>query len=110
MKKQPLTAVTLLFALGIVIADNVNLDWRWPFGLSCCTLLIAMASQRARNYSLALLLVTAGAANLSLETAIFSPCDIRKIASGVPALATVHGRLTETPFQRVYERGQRESW
>jgi hypothetical protein len=110
MKKQPLTAVTLLFVLGTVVADRASLDWRWPMALSCGALLIALSSQRARNYALPLLLVTAGAANLSFRTAILSPRDIRTVATGVPAIATIRGHLTETPFQRVYERGQRESW
>lgn len=110
MKKWPLLGIALLFILGIVIADYITLDWRWITGSACSLLLLALALERARKYILPLSIVFAGAASLSLRTAIISPYDIRALLGAEPRIATIRGHLTETPYQRVYERRNRENW
>ncbi|HMC29167.1 MAG TPA: ComEC/Rec2 family competence protein, partial [Verrucomicrobiae bacterium] len=55
-------------------------------------------------------IVFAGASALTLRTAVLSPFDIRNVVRNAPQIATIRGKLSETPFQRVYERGNRENW
>jgi len=110
MRKQPLTAVTLLFGAGIILQDYANCDWRWLVGVAGALLAISFVGGPLRNGFLAAFLVLTGAAALSFRTAIFSPFDLRQIIGSEPAIVTLQGTLTETPFQRVYERGSRENW
>src|SRR6266850_3484769 len=109
MKKQPLVMVALLFIAGIALYDKCALDWKWAALLASTLLLVAIVNQSARRYLLPAILVLTGAANLGFRTAIISPFDIRT-AVHPPEIATIRGRLTETPYQRVYERGHRETW
>src|SRR4051812_47287511 len=105
MKKQPLTAVTLLFGAGIILQDYANCDWGLLVGLAGVFLATSFVGGPLRNAFLAAFLVLTGAGALSFRTSVFSPFDLRKIVSPEPAIATLQGTLTETPFQRVYERG-----
>src|SRR5712671_927848 len=109
MKKWPLLGIALLFILGIAIADYTNVAWPWPTAGAFTLLLLSILVERIRQYVLPASIVFAGAASLTLRTAIISPSDIRRLGAE-PRIATIRGRLTETPFQRVYERGNRESW
>src|SRR6266850_1665905 len=110
MRKQPLTAVTLLFGAGIILQNSANVDWRWLVALAGVFLAISFVGGPLRNAFLAAFLVLTGAAAMSFRTAIFSPFDLRQIIGSEPAIVTLQGTLTETPFQRVYERGSRENW
>jgi len=110
MRKYPLGAVALLFIAGIVLADNFLLNWCWLNVIAWSLLLLAIFIERTRALLLPVLLVLTGALNLCLRTAIVSPCDIRAVVGSSNQIAVVQGRLIETPYQRVYERRQRETW
>src|SRR5438552_3247981 len=110
--KRPLLWVAVLFIFGIVIADNVALDWRWPAALAGILGLaeLGLATTRYGKFLLAPLVLLTGVAVQSINTAVLSPNDVRALLRSAPEIATVQGRLTETPFERVYERRGRESW
>src|SRR2546423_14685011 len=110
MKNWPLLGIALLFILGIAVADYTTPDWRCITAVACTFLFLAIALERARKYLLPASIIFAGAATLSLRIAILSHCDIRALMGAELRIATIRGRLTETPFQRVYERGNRENW
>src|SRR4051812_18583903 len=80
------------------------------FGAAWLFLLLAVAVAKARAWFLAALLVAAGASSLSLQTAIISPHDLRRLVGERSEIVTVRGQLTDTPYERVYERRQRENW
>src|SRR3954471_10450439 len=109
MKKQPLVIVALLFIAGIALYNQFAVDWKWPAVAASALLVAAIAIARARAGLLPAILVLTGATNLGVRTAIISPYDIRT-AVHPPEIATIRGRLTETPYQRVYEHGHRETW
>ncbi|HMC27936.1 MAG TPA: hypothetical protein VKM56_09110, partial [Verrucomicrobiae bacterium] len=110
MKKFPLLWMALLFIIGISVADLAALDWRLPLIGAVILLLLAITLHPLRKHLLAGAIVFAGASALTLRTAVLSPFDIRSLIGTQPQIATVVGRLAETPFQRVYERGNRENW
>jgi len=109
MKNQPLVAVALLFMGGVALADSVPLDWRVLLAASGFVLLLACALTRYRQLLLAPLLILAGATALSVRTAAISQHDLRIIFGNKPEIVILRGTLTETPYQRVYERRQKES-
>src|SRR5438046_1377235 len=104
--------VAVLFIFGIVIADNVALDWHWPAVLAGILGLAALglAPTRYGKFLVPPLVLLTGVAAQSINTAVLSQDDVRALLGSAPEIATIQGRLTETPFERVYERRGRESW
>jgi len=108
--KRPLVIVSLLYVGGILLADTL------PFQLTSllfCSLFLAFAAlawQRARRQLLAPLIVLTGATSLTLRTAIISPHDLRVLTGDKPELVAVRGMLPETPYHRVYEHEETETW
>ncbi len=108
--KRPLLTVALLYVSGLLIAEFVPFDLT---GLLCCSLAVgvgAVVFARVRPYLLPALLILVGAVNLALHKAVLSPCDLRVLFGETPALATVRGRLVQTPSNRLYEFDQTENW
>jgi len=108
--RRPLVIVALLYVGGILLADG--LPFQLPILLTCSVLLAfaALGWKRARPHLLAPLLGLAGAANLTLHTAIISPHDLRVLIGEKSELVTVRGALPETPYHRVYEHEETETW
>ena len=108
--KRPLLPVALLYVGGILIARLISLPplllLTGSLGLAALTL----AWPRARLAGLCMQIVLPGWTNHTLRTAVLSPHDLRRILGEQPEIVTVRGALRETPTQRVYERGQQESW
>ena len=108
--KRPLVVVALLYGGGIVLGDFVSAP---PFLLLFVSLALAVAAlvwKRARLVLLAALLLLTGWTNFIFRTAIISPHDIRKVMEQRTELVALRGRLSETPFHRVYEHDDKESW
>ena len=69
--KRPLLWVAVLFIFGIVIADNVALDWRWPaalagiFGLAA----LGLAATRYGKFLVAALVLLTGVAVQTIKAA-----------------------------------------
>ena len=99
--------VTTLYLGGIILANLVQSQGErltlWPLLLgTSAAALAALFWDRIRSGLLALALVLAGAANLSLVTEPLSPIDVRRVISGEPQLVAIRGRLLETPLHRIY--------
>lgn len=107
--KRPLVMPTLVYAGGVLLGDSLPLALPWLLG---ATLLLALATlrwPRGASWWLWPLLLGAGWTNQVRHTALLSPHDLRH-QFHAPALVTVRGRLTETPYQRVYEHDEVEAW
>ncbi len=105
--KRPMLIVTTLYLGGIILANLVQSQGErltlspLLLGTSAAAL-AALFWGRIRSGLLALALVLAGAANLSLVTELLSPIDVRRVISGEPQLVAIRGRLLETPLHRIY--------
>ncbi len=110
--RRPLLMVALMFAGGIVLADvaPISPPVFTSLGISMALALLALACARARLVLVWILLVSAGAANLARHKAVLSPHDLRLFAGDQPAIANVRGTLVETPYHRIYEHKEEESW
>jgi competence protein ComEC len=108
--KRPLLWVALLLISGIIIGDNVALDWRWPAIGAGIVAVAAFILATARRYLLLTIPVLTGISMQTISSAVHSPNDLRVLIGASPEMATIRGRLKETPYERVYERGQREVW
>ena len=107
--KHPLVIPTLLYVGGILLGDWLPLPVWWLFAGGFMAAGLALSCPRARDWALGALLVGAGWTNQVLHTSVLSPRDLR-LQFEAPALVTVRGRLTETPYQRVFDRGEQETW
>lgn len=110
--KRPVLMVALMFAGGIVLADAA------PFsppvfallGVSGVLALLALSWARGRPVLVWVLLVAAGATNLARNKAVLSPHDLRIVADDQPVIVTLRGALSETPYHRIYEHKEEETW
>jgi len=102
--------VAVLYAAGIVLADLVRLPLVPLVAASFAAGFAALLWARARSVLLGLLLFLTGAANLTLQTALLSPHDLRVMLGARSDYLSLQGTLRETPSQRVYESGEEESW
>lgn len=107
--RYPLVIPTLLYVAGILLGDRFPLPLAGLFGLSFAALLVALAWPRARRAGLAVLLLLAGWTNQVRHTAVLAPDDLRLLPTET-VLVQLRGRLVETPSQRVFDRGEDESW
>jgi len=107
--KHPLVIPTLLYVAGILLGDWLPLSLPGLFGAGFASLLAGLAWPRGRMGCLAALLLIAGWTNQVCRTAVLAPDDLRRLPPE-PALVTLRGQLVETPYQRVFDRGEEESW
>jgi competence protein ComEC len=107
---QPLTSAVLLYVGGILLAYFVPLPLGWLFGVAIALALATLAISRARPFLLGGLLVACGWTNLTWQTAVLSPDDLRNVVDGATELVTLEGVLSETPSPRVARRGTEERW
>ena len=108
--KRPLVPVALFYVGGILIALFIPVPPLLLLVASLGLAALTLAWARARLIGLCALIVLTGWTNHTLRTAIFSPHDLRIILGEQPDIVTVRGAVRETPTQRVYARGQQESW
>src|ERR1035437_9052148 len=108
--KRPLVPVALFYVGGILVACFIPVPPLFLLVASLSLAALTLAWARARLVGLCTLIVLAGWTNHTLRTDIFSPHDLRRILGEQPDIVTVRGAVRETPTQRVYARGQQESW
>ena len=108
--KRPLLPVALLYVGGILIACLISLPPLLLLAGALSVAALTLAWPRARLIGLCALIVLTGWTNYTLRTAVLSPHDLRRILGERTEIVTLRGILRETPTQRVYERGQQESW
>jgi ComEC/Rec2-related protein len=103
--KRPLLIVALLYGGGVLLGDRL-VDRVSPFAWLAAGIgagLLCLALTKARPILLGAMLVLCGAANLGTRTAVLAPDDLRVLFKEDAAIVTVRGRLTETPYHRVYD-------
>src|ERR1039457_2933778 len=108
--KRPLVPVALLYVGGILITLLIPVPPLFLLAASLGLAALTLAWARARLVGLCTLIFLTGWTNHTLRTTIFSPHDLRRILGEQPEIVTLRGTLRETPIQRIYERGQQESW
>jgi competence protein ComEC len=110
--KRPLLMVALCYGGGVVLAEFTPvIPPAVPFLVGSAALaLLALCWARARPVLTWVALFVAGAANLAFRQALLSPHDLREVIGAKPEIVSIRGRLSETPYQRVYEHGDQESW
>ena len=106
--KRPLLSVALLYVTGVLIADSFSLPLITLLASSWLLALLCLIPSRARPHLLALLLVLLGTTNLTLQTVVLSPHDLRRLVGdgvedvalrGRHALQPGHLGLLEGPFR-----------
>ncbi len=110
MRKRPLVVVALLYAAGLLAADGISVPLVPLFASALGVVATAAVWPQRRGWLLAPVLILFGWTNLTTRTALLSPHDLRSVIGENAALVTVRGMLVETPYQRVYERDEEESW
>lgn len=108
--KRPLVPVALLYVGGILLACFIPVPPLLLLASSLSLAALSLAWARVRLVGLCTLVVLTGWTNHALHTAILSPHDLRLILGEQPDIVTVRGAVREAPTQRVYVRGQQESW
>ena len=108
--KRPLLMVGLLYATGVVLADVLALPLA---ALLVCSLILALLCffpARGRSILLGSLLVSIGATNLKLHTAIVSPHDLRILIGERVEEAALRGTLCHRPAPKTSEHNGEVSW
>lgn len=108
--KRPLVLVALCYAAGLLAAARFQPPLTFLFPTAFVLLLAAIFRPSARLWLLWPLLFVTGWTNLATRTAIVSPHDLRRLVSEEAILATVRGRLLETPSLRIFQRDELESY
>jgi hypothetical protein len=102
--------VALIYVGGILIALFIPVPPLFLLAGSLGMVALTLAWARVRLVGLCTLIVLTGWTNHTLRTAILSPHDLRRILGEQADIITIRGSVRETPTQRVYARGQQESW
>jgi ComEC/Rec2-related protein len=107
--KRPLASVVLAYTVGLLTGSHWQMDPGWLFAAAFALLTAAGFFARLRPHLLWPLLALTGWINYAVHTEVISPNDLRTGLTDQPTLATVRGRLAETPSQRIYVRDGVES-
>lgn len=106
--KRPLGIVALLYAGGLLLADNLTAPLAFIFSLSIATAFAAIVWPRGRPFLLWPLIILFAWANLASRTAIISPNDLRIIERGITNdLVNIRGTLIDTPEERTIVRDEK---
>ena len=108
--RRPLLVVALLYAGRHPGGQPCAAASVRASGCSLALALLCLAWERARPYLLCLLVFLTGWTNLTLRTAILSPCDLRLLLGEEAVIASVRGTLRETPALKVNEGNRRQPW
>src|SRR5437870_5068643 len=110
--KRPLLMVALVYGAGILLADEspVSLPVFPLLASSAALALLALLWERGRLVLVWTLLLFVGATNLTLRKAVLSPFDLRTLVGDQPEILSVRGVLSETPYHRVYDHHDQQSW
>lgn len=101
--KRPLATPCVLFIGGVILGELTG----WPFttflAFACALAFAALLWPAQRQLVLAASIFATGAAALALQTRVVAPHDLRNVIGSEARLATVRGKLVQTPYQRFYE-------
>src|SRR5947199_9699796 len=108
--KRPLLMVALSYAAGIVLADSLQVGLAPLLVCSFILTLLCLFQWSGRWLMLGLLLITIGATNFRLHTAIISPNDLRLLIGDRIEDAALRGTLSARPSPRTSEQNGAVSW
>jgi ComEC/Rec2-related protein len=109
MRQRPLIPVALLYVLGILLAA-MPVSLAPLFGLTFAAVLMALLWEKARRWLLCASLILVGWSNMATHTAVISPIDLRNEFTRPEEIVTLRGVLAETPYHRVHEIKNIETW
>lgn len=103
--KRPLANVVIAYAAGLILGF-------WFPGVPLAALMLTacllvgwlLVLEKFRSAFLWPLVLLAGWANYTVQTAALSPADLRQIFGQETGLVGIRGMLTETPSLRIYNR------
>src|SRR5687767_6110071 len=112
--KRPLAWPALLFIAGIVLGDlaPVRFGLWLGAGLALAVGAGSLLLSRVRGAHpstpsavvlLSVVIVTAGAAAVTLRTQIIGPNDLQTVVGAEQRIVSVRGRIAEAPYQRFYD-------
>ena len=107
--KRPLAGVTLVYVAGLMLGECFQPSLAILFALSLSLAMAALCLAWARPGLLWPLLLFTGWTNMVWHTIPVSPHDLRRTQGKNAQLATLRGRLCETPGYRVYARDEKEA-
>lgn len=105
--RNPLPLVALLYAGGLVMAHHIPGPPVWLLAVTLGVGGVAVACASLRKRILLVLVPMVGWTNLSVQTALLSPHDLRTMVGSNAAYVTIQGILMEAPIVRISERGHR---
>jgi competence protein ComEC len=108
--KRPLGIVAFCYIGGILLARGIQLPLAYLFATAFVAAVAALAWKGGRGWLLAVAFVLAGWANLTWQTGIIAPDDLRLLAGPELQIAAVRGTLRASPVPRVFEWQGREIW
>jgi competence protein ComEC len=108
--KRPLAVVANLFVVGILLAQFIPVSIAFLLAFSLIVAALSLFLSIARPFLLPLLIILAGWTNATLHTDILSPNELRLLLGDQPHIATVRGKLCETPSLRIFEQDEKEAW
>jgi competence protein ComEC len=101
--KRPLGTPCVLFIAGIVLAEFSGGPFTLFFFFALCFVLATLLWPSQRQVMLGASIVAGAAAALALQTRVIAPHDLRNVVGAEMRIATVRGKLVESPYQRFYE-------
>src|ERR1044071_3614549 len=107
--KQPLVAVALFYAAGVVLAHFIEAPLSAAFIVGFLIVLGGIVFGKARPLILPASLFLLGWLNMTTRTAIISPHDLRSLWQEQAKLVSVRGRIVGAPSQRIFLRNDVES-
>ena len=108
--KYPFVIVALCIGGGIVLADLLPLPLSWLFVAAFSMVLSASLSPRARPWLIWPGLTLVGMTGQQFHQTALSPDDLRAVVGHETRYTSVRGLLRETPYLRVYEHGDEQTW
>ncbi|HUR47001.1 MAG TPA: ComEC/Rec2 family competence protein, partial [Candidatus Saccharimonadales bacterium] len=102
--KYPLLIAATVYALGLIVGDSVAAPVFPSLALAVVLCLLGLCLKNSRVVFVPLVLFAAGFCNQRLHVEVLSPHDLRRLAGTAPLEVRLSGTLTETPYQKTYER------
>lgn len=95
--RRPAVTLAVLFVVGILLADKLDLSAAICLSTGFLLLLLATLRSAWRGWLIPPLLIVLGAAAWSGEHSTIGPLELRHTQTGEPELVHLTGRLLETP-------------
>jgi competence protein ComEC len=106
---RPLVLVVFYYAVGLLLGELYQPPLTALFVFAFSAVVTAIAFKKLRSALVWPSLVLVGWTNLVFHTTIIAPNDLRAVIRSGPALATIRGKVIETPLLKIVERNNQET-